>query len=104
MKTKVSRKESFFSLLSISVSAFPNTVRFLVKVITGSADSVIVVWKDYTLTEQKENNVKQKQRVLQEQELSNCLREKNYKRAVSLAFTLEQPARLYKVSFLQTLA
>ena len=59
--------------------------------ITGGADSCISVWDDATLIEAEEKRHVQEQRLLQQQELANYLARKEYKRAIVLALTLNQP-------------
>ncbi|XP_064470789.1 transducin beta-like protein 3 [Ornithodoros turicata] len=60
-------------------------------VVTGAADSAIIVWKDCTTEEEKETFEKQESLVLQEQELSNLMKEKKWSKALHIALTLEYP-------------
>lgn len=62
--------------------------------ITGGADSLIHVWKDYTDIEEEQKHIQTQDRMLKEQDLMNSIYSKNYKKAINLAFALEQPFRL----------
>ncbi|PIO16291.1 hypothetical protein AB205_0148660, partial [Aquarana catesbeiana] len=59
--------------------------------VTGSADSSIVLWKDVTETELAEELAKKEDEILKKQELSNLLHEKRFLKALGLAITLDQP-------------
>lgn len=61
--------------------------------VTGAADSAILVWKDCTSEERQETLAKQETLVLQEQQLSNLVKEKKWTKALKLALTLEHPFR-----------
>uniref|UniRef100_A0A8C6P2L0 Transducin beta like 3 n=1 Tax=Nothobranchius furzeri TaxID=105023 RepID=A0A8C6P2L0_NOTFU len=61
------------------------------KIVTGSADSNIIVWEDVTEVELAEEQAKQEDQILKQQELSNLLHEKKYVKALGLAISLDQP-------------
>uniref|UniRef100_A0A023GM38 Putative wd40-repeat-containing subunit of the 18s rrna processing complex n=1 Tax=Amblyomma triste TaxID=251400 RepID=A0A023GM38_AMBTT len=65
--------------------------------ITGAADSTILVWKDCTSEERQEAFEKQEALILQEQQLSNLLKEKKWTKALQLALTLEHPFRALNI-------
>lgn len=61
------------------------------KMVTGSADSNITVWEDVTQVELAEEQAKQEDQIVKQQELSNLLQEKKYRKALGLAISLDQP-------------
>ncbi|KAH7945877.1 hypothetical protein HPB49_016771 [Dermacentor silvarum] len=65
--------------------------------ITGAADSTILVWKDCTSEERQEALAKQEELILQEQQLSNLLKEKKWTKALQLALRLEHPFRALNI-------
>uniref|UniRef100_A0A6M2CX37 Putative transducin beta-like protein n=1 Tax=Rhipicephalus microplus TaxID=6941 RepID=A0A6M2CX37_RHIMP len=65
--------------------------------VTGGADSTILVWKDCTSEERQEALVKQEEMILQEQQLSNLLKEKKWTKALQLALRLEHPFRALNI-------
>ncbi|KAH7951980.1 hypothetical protein HPB52_016325 [Rhipicephalus sanguineus] len=65
--------------------------------ITGGADSTILVWKDCTSEERQEALAKQEELILQEQQLSNLLKEKKWTKALQLALRLEHPFRALNI-------
>ena len=65
--------------------------------VSGGSDSIINFWKDYTEIEEEEAAQQRENKILQEQQLSNFLREKQYKRAILIAFELDQPNRIYNL-------
>ncbi|KAL1441233.1 hypothetical protein MTO96_008655 [Rhipicephalus appendiculatus] len=65
--------------------------------ITGGADSTILVWKDCTSEERQEALAKQEELILQEQQLSNLLKEKKWTKALKLALRLEHPFRALNI-------
>jgi len=67
------------------------------EIVSGGADSLINIWRDYTKLEEEQKTVQNEQRILVEQELENSLRNKNYKRAIEAAFSLEQPFRMLAI-------
>ncbi|KAG0329823.1 U3 small nucleolar RNA-associated protein 13 [Podila humilis] len=66
-------------------------------VVTGGADSMINLWEDFTEIEYAEQKEAKAEQVLQEQELSNYLQRKDWKNAITLALSLEQPFRLLQL-------
>ncbi|KAF9172597.1 U3 small nucleolar RNA-associated protein 13 [Mortierella sp. AD011] len=66
-------------------------------VVTGGADSMINLWEDFTEIEYAEKKQAQADQVLKEQELSNYLQRKDWKNAITLALSLEQPFRLLQL-------
>lgn len=66
-------------------------------VVTGGADSMINLWEDFTEVEYAEKKQAKADLVLQEQELSNYLQRKDWKNAITLALSLEQPFRLLQL-------
>jgi len=67
------------------------------EVITGGGDSLINIWKDVTVQEEQSALRANEERILKEQEFSNSLYNKNYKRALEIAFALEQPYRILTI-------
>jgi U3 small nucleolar RNA-associated protein 13 len=65
--------------------------------VTGGADSTLVIWRDVTAAEEEKTLGEQEALVLKEQELSNVLRAKDFKRAVWLAMDLDKPYRLKRI-------
>eukprot|EP00298_Acanthocystis_sp_HF-20_P007064 c16761_g1_i2.p1 GENE.c16761_g1_i2~~c16761_g1_i2.p1 ORF type:complete len:526 (-),score=242.24 c16761_g1_i2:201-1778(-) len=61
------------------------------QVVTGGSDSTISIWKDVTLEVREKNIESQQQLSMKEQDLSNALQLKDYKKAVKLAFELDHP-------------
>ncbi|KAK3846100.1 MAG: WD40-repeat-containing domain protein [Linnemannia gamsii] len=66
-------------------------------VVTGGADSMINMWEDFTEIEYAEKKAAKADQVLKEQELSNYLHRKDWKNAITLALSLEQPFRLLQL-------
>ncbi|CAG8448620.1 3935_t:CDS:10 [Scutellospora calospora] len=63
-------------------------------VVSGGADSLINLWEDCT-TEEMEKRVKEEEeQILKEQDLANYLLKKDYKNAITLTMSLNQPFRL----------
>ncbi|KAJ1919832.1 U3 small nucleolar RNA-associated protein [Mycoemilia scoparia] len=62
--------------------------------VTGGADSAIIVWKDTTEDNISRLHKEQADNILKEQALSNYLQAKDYRKAISLAISLDQPHRL----------
>lgn len=80
-----------YSLLYCAVSSEED------KLVTGGADSQLVVWKDVTeetLAKQLEDR---HQRALQDQELANLLHHGDLLPALKLALTLERPATVLNI-------
>ncbi|RKP08927.1 quinon protein alcohol dehydrogenase-like superfamily [Thamnocephalis sphaerospora] len=67
------------------------------RLITGSADSTIHIWQDFTEADREDARKEQAELVEKEQTLSNYLLKKDYKNAILLAMSLEQPHRLLKL-------
>lgn len=65
--------------------------------VTGAADSTILVWKDCTSEERQEALAKEEALILQEQQLSNLLKEKQWTKALQLALRLEHPFRALNI-------
>ncbi|EFA79504.1 WD40 repeat-containing protein [Heterostelium album PN500] len=59
--------------------------------ITGSSDSRIIVWKDYTILEEIEKHLKEEEAIKNQQSLDTSLRQRDFKRALKLALILNQP-------------
>lgn len=80
-----------YSLLYCTVSSEED------KLVTGGADSQLVVWRDVTeetLAKQLEDR---HQRALQDQELANLLHHGDLLPALKLALTLERPATVLNI-------
>jgi len=58
------------------------------QLVTGGADSTICVWEDYSEREQEEEITKQEEKILKQQELANHVQNKDYHKALLLAFTI----------------
>lgn len=67
------------------------------EIITGGGDSLISVWHDCTAADEAAALEVQQQTILREQELANCLRRKDYKKALQLAFALDRPAKVLHI-------
>ncbi|CAI2166110.1 17730_t:CDS:10 [Funneliformis geosporum] len=66
-------------------------------VASGGGDSLINIWQDCT-AEEMETRVKEEEEfILKEQELSNYMLKKDYKNAITLAISLNQPFKLLKL-------
>jgi U3 small nucleolar RNA-associated protein 13 len=65
--------------------------------VTGGADSKLIIWKNVTNQINEENQEKQNEIILNEQKLSNCLIDKNYKKALKLAIILDRPYKCYEI-------
>ena len=61
---------------------------------TAGEDSIINIWQDVTSQILLDQENAREQRIIQEQELSNCLKMKQYERAIFLALRLNQPNRI----------
>ncbi|KAL9129915.1 MAG: hypothetical protein Q9217_001763 [Psora testacea] len=71
--------------------AFNPTDRTLV---SGGGDSVITFWRDTSRETAAATSKAVTERVEQDQELQNCVRERRYREAITLALQLGHPARL----------
>lgn len=65
--------------------------------VSGGADGRLVIWKDVTQEEREIELEKREEILLQEQELQNCLKEKKWKKALSLAIILDKPFKCYEI-------
>lgn len=66
--------------------------------ISGGADSRLVVWTDITQEQEEEKRKAEEENLLMEQKLSNHLRFKEYEQALELALDLDKPRMALKVS------
>ncbi|KAI8322302.1 WD40 repeat-like protein [Martensiomyces pterosporus] len=66
-------------------------------VATGGADSTIHIWKDTTQEEISRLHKEQAELLEQQQTLDNFLQAKDYRNAITLALSLQQPHRLLKI-------
>ncbi|KAJ2161488.1 U3 small nucleolar RNA-associated protein [Coemansia sp. RSA 552] len=66
-------------------------------VATGGADSVIYIWKDTTQEEMSRLHKEEALVLEQQQELDNFLLAKDYRNAIALALSLDQPHRLLTI-------
>ncbi|CAE6462884.1 unnamed protein product [Rhizoctonia solani] len=73
---------------ALSVSADERTI------VSGAADSRVVVWKDSTEEEQLEKEEQRAKGVELEQNFTNYLALNDYRNAILLALTMDQPGRL----------
>ncbi|GAA94632.1 uncharacterized protein L969DRAFT_94581 [Mixia osmundae IAM 14324] len=64
---------------------------------SGAADSSIAIWQDITAQVELEKVEKLEQTILKNQDLENFIAFKDYKNAISLALTMDQPRRLYNL-------
>ncbi len=67
------------------------------RVVSGGADGRLVVWKDVSEERREEELAERQEVVLREQELSNFLKEKKWKKALGLAILLDKPFRCYEI-------
>lgn len=65
--------------------------------ISGGADGKLTVWKDVTEEKREEELEKRQEILLKEQELSNYLKEKKWKKALGLAILLDKPFKCYEI-------
>ncbi|CAG8694343.1 5306_t:CDS:2, partial [Dentiscutata erythropus] len=63
-------------------------------VASGGADSLINLWEDCTIEEMEKRVREEEEQILKEQDLANYLLKKDYKNAITLAMSLNQPFRL----------
>jgi hypothetical protein len=64
---------------------------------SGGADSLICLWKDVTEKVVAEKQEARDRQILQEQELSNYLQQRDFVQAVGVAINLDQPFRVYTI-------
>lgn len=67
------------------------------RVLSGGADGKLVIWKDVTQEKREEEIEKNQEILLKEQELSNFLKEKKWKKALGLAIILDKPFKCYEI-------
>jgi U3 small nucleolar RNA-associated protein 13 len=68
--------------------------------VSGGADSQIVVWKDTTQMEEEAKRATEEQNIMMEQKLANHLRYKEYDQALEIALELQKPRQALKVIIL----
>ncbi|CAE6469273.1 unnamed protein product [Rhizoctonia solani] len=66
-------------------------------IVSGAADSRIVIWRDSTEEEQLEKEEQRAKGVELEQNFTNYLALNDYRNAILLALTMNQPGRLYNL-------
>ncbi|CUA72578.1 U3 small nucleolar RNA-associated protein 13 [Rhizoctonia solani] len=76
---------------ALSVSADERTI------VSAAADSRVVVWRDSTEEEQLEKEEQRAKGVELEQNFTNYLALNDYRNAILLALTMDQPGRLYNL-------
>ena len=64
---------------------------------TGDGDCIMRFWKDITETEKEKVALEREETLLQEQELSNLLHDKDYRKAIHIAFKLDQPFKIHSI-------
>ena len=67
------------------------------KLVSGGADSQIVVWEDTTQQEEDEKRASEEKSIVLEQRLANHLRYREYDKALELALELNKPRQVLKV-------
>lgn len=65
--------------------------------VSGGADSRLVVWEDTTQAEEEAKRVTEEQNIMMEQKLANHLRHKEFEQALEIALELEKPMKALKV-------
>ena len=65
--------------------------------VSGAADSKILVWEDTTIQMQDEERAKEAELILLDQKMSNHLRHKEYDRALDIALKVNKPRQALKV-------
>ena len=68
------------------------------EIVSGGADSRLVVWKDNTSEIEREKREKEEENILMEQKLSNHLRNKEFDDALEMVLALDKPRQALKVS------
>ncbi|KAK2461404.1 hypothetical protein APHAL10511_005867 [Amanita phalloides] len=66
-------------------------------IVSGAADSVVTFWEDCTEEEEADKEAKRAELALKEQEFLDYISLHDFKRAIELALSLEQPGRLYSL-------
>ncbi|EKM61674.1 uncharacterized protein PHACADRAFT_84777 [Phanerochaete carnosa HHB-10118-sp] len=64
-------------------------------IVSGAADSVVTFWEDCTEEQEQEKETKRAEMVLKEQDFLNYLSLHDYRNAILLALSMEQPGRLH---------
>ena len=67
------------------------------EVVSGGADSRMVVWTDNTLEIEREKREAEETNVLMEQKLANHLRNKEFDQALEMVLALDKPRQALKV-------
>lgn len=65
--------------------------------VSGGADSQIIVWRDTTKEVEDSRRAEREEAILLDQQLSNHLRHKQYKKALDIALNLDKPRLTLKV-------
>jgi U3 small nucleolar RNA-associated protein 13 len=65
--------------------------------VSGGADSKIVVWEDTTAQLEAEERAQQAESILLDQQMANHLRHKEYDKALEIALKVDKPMQAYKV-------
>lgn len=76
---------------ALAVSADSRTI------VSGAADSVINFWEDSTEAEATEKESKRTEMVARDQDFLNYLTLRDYRKALELALTMNQPGRLFSL-------
>jgi U3 small nucleolar RNA-associated protein 13 len=63
--------------------------------VSGGADSVISFWQDVTEIEEEEQQAAEEDAILKQQDLANYMDVKDYRNAILLALSMDQPRRLF---------
>jgi len=66
-------------------------------IVTGGEDSRIVFWHDATEEEEEAERMEREHNILKEQELRNCLRNKEWAKAIRIALKLSHSRQLFKI-------
>jgi U3 small nucleolar RNA-associated protein 13 len=65
--------------------------------VSGAADSKILVWEDTTAELEEEERAKEAEHILLDQQMANHLRHKEYDRALDIALRVDKPRQALKV-------
>ncbi|KAI6047863.1 U3 small nucleolar RNA-associated protein [Pisolithus marmoratus] len=66
-------------------------------IVSAAADSVVTVWGDCTEEYEQEKEAKRIELVLKEQDFVNYIALQDYRRAIQLALSMQQPGRLFSM-------
>lgn len=66
-------------------------------IVSAAADSVVTFWGDCTEEYEQEREAKRVEQVLKEQDFVNYIALQDYRRAIELALSLQQPGRLFSL-------